>query len=93
MKGFSSPQAWVLCLLVVAVLFSGLTLVHSAYQSRILTSELKTLQRAQEELQVEWLQLQLEQSAVTAKLVVDRVAREELQMTTPEPAETIYLRP
>lgn len=93
MKQSAGLHVWCLGLLVLAVLFSGLTLVHSAHQSRILTSDLKTLQRARDELQVEWLQLQLEQSAVTAKLVVDRIAREHLQMTTPEPAETIYLRP
>lgn len=79
--------------LVLAVLVTGLALIHSAQQSRLVTSEIRMLQQAEEELQVEWLQMQLEKSAVTAKLIVDQVARERLNMTTPEAAETIYLRP
>lgn len=79
--------------LVLAVLVTGIALIHSAQQSRLVTSEIRMLQQAEEELQVEWLQMQLEKSAVTAKLIVDQVARERLNMTTPEAAETIYLRP
>ena len=82
-----------LAVLVLAVLSTGVALINSAQHSRQLTSELKILQRIQEEMQVEWLQMQLEQSAVTSKVVVDHVAREYLKMITPEPAETIYLRP
>ncbi len=84
---------WGLGSLVFAVLVTGLALIHSAQQSRLVTSELRMLQQTEEELQVEWLQMQLEKSAITAKLIVDQVARERLNMTTPEPAETIYLRP
>jgi len=84
---------WGLGSLVLAVLVTGLALIHSAQQSRLVTSEIRMLQQMEEELQVEWLQMQLEQSAVTAKFIVDQVARERLHMTTPEPAETIYLRP
>ncbi|MDX1605855.1 MAG: cell division protein FtsL [Candidatus Competibacterales bacterium] len=78
--------------LALAVLLSGLVLVHSAYRSRSLTSELQELEQARTELDLEWQQLLLEQSALTAKPLIDRTARRELDMTAPEPAEIIYLQ-
>ena len=80
-------------LLVIACLSTGLGLVYSEQYSRNLLDEQSGLQRQQSELELEWQQLLLEQSAITAKAIVHEVARSQLQMVEPEPTDVIYITP
>lgn len=76
----------------LVVLAGGFGVAYSEYRSRSLVSELQTLHRSANELDLEWQQLLLEQSMLSAKSVIDRVARHRLDMTVPEPTEVIYVQ-
>jgi cell division protein FtsL len=78
-------------LLCLAVLAGGLATVHHEYRGRVLMGELQALQRNANELELEWQQLLLEQSTLSAKALIDQVARTRLGMTVPEPTEVIYV--
>ena len=80
-------------LLLFACLGCGWGLVYSEHYSRKLSDEWSVLQREQSELELEWQQLLLEQSAITAKAIVHEVARSQLQMVAPEPSDVIYIKP
>lgn len=71
-------------ILIVLVLASALGLVSSQHQSRKLFSEIERLQSREQALEVEWNQLQLEQSTWAAHARVEKVARARLNMTTPD---------
>jgi len=80
-------------LLLLACLGGGLMLIYSEQYSRQLLNEQSRLQRQQSELELEWQQLRLEQSAITAKAIVHEVARSQLRMIEPEPTDVIYIKP
>ncbi|MCB1715665.1 MAG: cell division protein FtsL [Candidatus Competibacteraceae bacterium] len=82
-----------LSLLLLGCLGSGLGLVYTEQYSRNLLDKRSDLQRQQNELELEWQQLRLEQSAITAKAIVHDVARSQLQMVEPEPTDVIYIKP
>ncbi len=81
-----------LTLLGVAVLANGIAVAYGEYRSRSLLSELQTLRRSANELQVQWQQLRLEKSTLDAESVVDQVARDRFGMTVPDLADITYVR-
>lgn len=83
----------VLLILIMINLVSGLGFVYSEHQHRRLFSELQTLKNREDELELEWRLLQLEQSTLTAQSVIDETARTRLDMFIPHPYEVIYLEP
>lgn len=85
-------HALALSCLGVLIVIVGLATVHYEYRGRVLTSELQALQRSANELELEWQQLLLEQSTLSAKALIDQVARTRLDMTVPEPTEVIYVQ-
>ena len=70
-------------LLALAVAGSALALVYSQHQSRVLFAELEELHRTRDALNAEWGMLRLEQGAWATHGRVERLAREELDMTLP----------
>ena len=79
MKGSSL----VLPLLVVAVVVSAVAVVYAKHQSRKLFVEVQGLEAERDEMNIEWGQLQLEQSTWATHGRVEELAREQLKMTTP----------
>ena len=79
MKGSSL----VLPLLVVAVIVSAVAVVYAKHQSRKLFVALQGLEAERDEMNIEWGQLQLEQSTWATHGRVEELAREQLKMTTP----------
>ena len=79
MKGSSL----VLPLLVVAVVMSAMAVVYAKHQSRKLFVEVQGLEAERDEMNIEWGQLQLEQSTWATHGRVEELAREQLKMTTP----------
>lgn len=84
-------MAMVLALLT-AVIGSGLGLVYTKHQSRKLFIELQNLQVRKDALEVEWGQLQLEQSTLATEAVVDYSARTRLNMVIPESDAVVYVK-
>ena len=69
---------------------SAIALVYTTHESRILFIELEQLTTDRDELDIEWGQLQIEQSTWATHARIERVALDELALKRPSPAE-IYL--
>jgi cell division protein FtsL len=77
--------AGTLALLVLLVLASALMVIYSAYEYRRLFNQHQILSSQGDDLQVEWGQLLLEESAWSANNRVERLADKKLNMKVPEP--------
>lgn len=79
-------------LLLIVVMLLALSLVTSQHQAR------KTLQLLQQEkehaqqMEVEWGQLQLEQSTWAAPARIEKIAAQHLQMQRPKSGEVQFIR-
>jgi cell division protein FtsL len=73
-------------LLLLVVIVSALSVVTSQHRARKTFVELQQAQLKQRELEVEWGQLQLEQSTWAMHARVEKLATEKLQMQLPDAA-------
>jgi cell division protein FtsL len=89
----SKRNLWSFALLWVVLTISALAVVYSTHRSRQLFHELETLKDQQYELDVEWGQLLLEQSAWAAPVRVEKMAANKLRMTLPQPEHTEMVKP
>ena len=82
----------VLCLSVWLLFFVGsaIALVYTRHESRKLFVELEQLTTERDELNIEWGQLQIEQSTWATHARIEQVALEELSLVRPESSE-IYV--
>ena len=80
--------------LVLAALLVGcaLSLVNAQYQARHLFIELEKLQQQARQLDIDYAQLQLDQSTLGKSARIEQIARTELNMTPLTPARTQYLK-
>ena len=77
--------------LIVALLLSALLLVNARYQSRRLFIELEFELMQAKRLEVEWSQLQLEQSSLGKHARIEASARHDLNMVHVTPANTRFM--
>lgn len=77
--------------LAVGLIACGLTLVNARYQARHLVFQLERLQQQSRQLDIDWAQLQLDQSTLGKNERIEQIARTELNMTPLTPARTQYL--
>ena len=78
-------------LLTAAVVGCALSVVNARYQARHLFIDLERLQQQQRQLEIDWAQLQLDQSTLGKNERIEQIARTELNMTPLTPARTQYL--
>ena len=71
----------------LAVVISAVATVYAKHESRKLYSELQLLQRERDRIEMEWGQLQIEQSTWSTHARVERMAREEIGMGEPRPEQ------
>ncbi len=76
-------------MLVAAAVASALGVVAAQHQSRKLHAEYEREQARAHQLEVEWGQLQLEQSTWASPVRIEAVARERLGLTEPEPGRIL----
>jgi cell division protein FtsL len=69
----------------------ALSLVNSQYQARNLFIELGKLEQQARQLDIDWAQLQLDQSTLGKNARIEQIARTDLNMTPLTPARTQYL--
>ena len=69
----------------------ALALVNSQYKARNLFIELERLQQHARQLDIDWDQLQLDQSRLAKNDRIEQIARAELNMAPVTPARTQYL--
>ncbi len=80
-------------LLWVVALISAAGAIYCKHRARALFVELETLNGRRDNLEIEWGQLQLEQSAWSTHAFVERVASAKLHMALPPPKEIEIVRP
>ena len=82
----------ILLLMIFAVVcvISAIALVYTKHESRSLFVELEELTTERDELNIEWGQLQIEQSTWATHARIEQVALEELALKRPQSTE-IYL--
>jgi cell division protein FtsL len=80
-------------ILLLALTACALGLVTSQHQARKLFAELELEQERAKQLDVEWGQLQLEQSTWAMHARVEKIARERLRMRVPDAKRTQMVMP
>lgn len=80
-------------ILAVSVIGSALGVVYAKHTSRKLFVELQTLEKIRDEMEVEWGQLQLEQSTWGTHARVEGIARNRLEMVMPAVDAVVIVKP
>lgn len=80
-------------LLIVLNIASAVGVVLARHRHRQLFVELNRLEKARDELNVEFSRLQLEQATWAESTLIDRTARERLGMVLPKADEIVVVRP
>ncbi len=83
------PAVFVFVMAAVCVL-SAMTLVFTKHESRKQFVELESLTHQRDELNIEWGQLQIEQSTWATHARIEQVATDELSLVRPQATE-IYV--
>lgn len=82
-----------LALLLAASVLSAIGVVYARHRHRQLFVELSGLEKARDELNIEFGRLQLEQATWAESNRVDQIARTRLGMKFPETGEIVVVRP
>ena len=79
-------------LLLAAVVICALSVVTSQHKARKLYIELQKQKELAQQMEVEWGQLQLEQSTWATPALVEKVAARQLQMQLPGSGQIRFIR-
>jgi cell division protein FtsL len=79
-------------ILLLAVIISSIGVVYAKHQGRKLFVELQALGYEKDSMDVEWGQLQLEQSTLTTQGQVEHAARTRLGMINPAPEQMVIVK-
>ncbi|MCF7986322.1 MAG: cell division protein FtsL [Methylovulum sp.] len=86
-------QAWSAALLFAVLLVSALAVIYSKYYSRLLFIDLQQQEKALDQYEVEWGQMQLELTMLAEQNRIEHVALEHLKLVMPQREKIIYLKP
>jgi cell division protein FtsL len=78
-------------ILTIALVTCALSLVNAQYQARSLFIQIERAQALSRQLDIEWSQLQLDQSTLGKHARIEANARRELHMVALTPERTQYL--
>lgn len=84
------PPVILVCVLAIVCLATAIALVYTKHESRKLFVELEELTSERDELNIEWGQLQIEQSTWATHGRIEQVASDELALVRPEP-DDVYV--
>ena len=84
------PFLLVMVFAVVCVL-SAIALIYTKHESRKLFVELESLTHQRDELNIEWGQLQIEQSTWATHARIEQVATDDLSLVRPTSAEIFVI--
>ena len=79
-------------LLILAVMTSAMFVVYSRHTNRLLFVELEELNKKRDQMNVEWGQLQLEQSTWATDSRIEKIATEKLGMRNVEYKNTVIIK-
>jgi cell division protein FtsL len=77
----------------VVLLLSSLAVVYSKYYSRLIFIEIQKQERALDQYEVEWGQMQLELTMLGEQNRLELVAKEQLKLVMPLREKIIYIKP
>jgi cell division protein FtsL len=77
----------------IVLLLSALAVIYSKYYSRLVFLEIQKQERALDQYEVEWGQMQLEQMMLVEQNRVELVAKEKLKLVMPIREKIIYIKP
>jgi len=80
-----------LMLLIVLVTGSAMSVIYVKHESRALFSELRQLQKQQDEIVIHWSRLQIQNSTLITQANVESMARKKLGMILPEDIQIVTL--
>lgn len=90
----SAMQAWLpVVVVLLLVLASAMGVVYSTFETRKLVAKYQKMQSHNNEMQVEWGQLLLEQSTWGSYNRVEQLATDKLKMRVPAPNEIVMVEP
>jgi cell division protein FtsL len=89
----STPRQPFLLVLVFAVVcvMSAMALIYTKHESRKLFVELEELTAERDELNIEWGQLQIEQSTWATHARIEKVATDDLSLVRPEATDIFVI--
>ena len=87
------PPVKTLTVLIVLMMISAFGVIYAKHQSRKLFVELQALHKARDNMDIEWGQLQLEQSTLATHSRVEGTAGAKLGMVIPEASQVVILQP
>ncbi len=79
-------------LLILAVLTSAMFVVYSKHNNRLLFVKLDNLVSQRDKMNIEWGQLQLEQSTWATDSRIEKIATDKLHMRNVEYDDTVIIR-
>jgi cell division protein FtsL len=83
----------VIAVLVIANIVTAIGVVNARHEHRQMFVQLSKLERARDELNVDFGRLQLEQATWAEANRIDQVARTKLGMKFPETVDIVVIRP
>lgn len=92
-KTIGKVELAVLTLLLIVLMGSALAVIYCKNYSRSLFSEIERQERALEQYEVEWGQMQLELSTLAEQNRVESIARGKLKLVMPQRENIIYIKP
>lgn len=89
----SKAESILLSVLLTVLLLSALTVIYCKNYSRSLFIEIERQERAADQYEVEWGQMQLELSTLAEQNRVEAIAKDRLKLTMPPRENIIYIKP
>lgn len=87
------PRRLLFVMLVTAAMGTAIAVVYVKHETRKLFVDLHNLQKSRDDMNVEWGQLQLEQSTWESHGRLEGAAREKLGMMLPTADRVVIVRP
>jgi cell division protein FtsL len=82
-----------LVILMVLVILTSFGVIYTKHKTRKLFVELQAMHKARDDMDIEWGQLQLEQSTLATHSRVEGTASAKLGMMIPEANQVVILQP
>ena len=93
MKNLSVRGQFILSgVLIALIIVLAISVVYNRHMNRKHFSELQKLQKARDEMNIEWSQLQLEESTFATNSEIEKKARDRLGMNQPKANEILMIR-
>lgn len=92
-SNISRSETIVLVALLVILMVSALAVIYSKNYSRSIFIEIERHERALDQYEVEWGQMQLELSTLAEQNRVEAIAKQRLKLVIPPRESIIYIKP